>query len=200
MITGVKSLAAASVVGLVAGTTSADTVIDTIPDWDGNVSHGWTNIAQSFTVPEGDIVLNTFELGIRSLDGESYNLLLHAWDPIGDHAVGNALYDSGLLAAPGALTFIEFEIGVALAAGESYAIIVAWNNRGISSGVAFSFADQYDEGYNTYTDGSIFDPWKFGPDTDFEMAFRATFKIPTPATLAMLGAAGLVSRRRRRRS
>ena len=200
MITVMKSLAAASVVGLVAGTTSADTVIDTIPDWDGNVSSAWTNIAQSFTVPEGDIVLNTFELGIGSLNGGSYNLLLHAWDPIGDHAVGNALYDSGLLAAPGALTFIEFEIGVALAAGESYAIIVHWDNRGISSGVAFSFADQYDGGYNTYTDGSIFDPWEFGPDTDFEMAFRATFKIPAPATLAMLGAAGLVGRRRRRRS
>ena len=199
MIACMKSLAAASVDGLVAGTTSADTVIDTIPDWDGSISTGWDKLAQSLTVPEGDLVLNTFELGIGSLNDGSYHLLLHAWDPIGNHAVGDELYDSGLLAAPGALTFIEFEIGVALAAGESYAIIVDWYNGGNSSGVAFSYADQYNGGYNTYADGSIFDPWNFGPDAGFEMAFRATF-VPAPTALAMFGAAGLVGRRRRRRS
>ncbi len=199
MSTGMKSLAAASVVTLVAGTTSADTVIDTIPEWDGNISQGWPYIAQSFTVPEGDLILSTFELGIRSLNGGSYKLVVHEWDPFGAHVVGDALYDSGLLAAPGALKFIEFEIGIALASGGSYAMIVDWNNEGDLSGVAFSFADQYDGGYNTFTNGSIFDPWKTGPDTDFEMAFRATF-IPAPTALAMFGAAGLVSGRRRCRS
>ncbi len=195
---GLKAIAATAVVGIAVGTARTETIIDTIPLWDGNISNSWDKIAQTFEIPSVDVVLNTFELGVQSTTGGNYNVLLYEWDSVGNFAVGAALFDAGTFTAPEALTFIEFAIGIALLPGDDYAIIVEWDPNAGGSGVAFSFADQYPGGYNDYTDGALGDPWVFGPDTNFEMAFKAVFTpIPSPSALALLGAAGLISRRRR---
>jgi hypothetical protein len=193
-----NTLMAAVVALSSAGAARADTVIDTIPLWDGSISNGWDKIAQTFEVPITDPVLSTFELGVQSTVGASYHLLLYEWDHIGNSIVGGALFDSGALVAPGTLTFIEFAIGVSLTPGDDYAMIVDWASDKDSSGVAFSEADQYPGGYNDYTDGPINAPWFFGSDSGREMAFKAVF-VPAPGALALLGTAGLISRRPRRR-
>jgi MYXO-CTERM domain-containing protein len=193
-----RTSAATCVAALATVSATGDTVIDTTPLWDGNESNGWPNIAQTFTVPGGDNVLSTFELGVYTDTGGNYAVRLYDWDEVADHAVGAALYDSGMQSATPTMSFVEFAINTALTSGETYAIIVQWDNGGSSSGVAFSGANQYPDGYNTYTEGSIFDPWAFGPNTSFEMAFRAVFTVPAPGALAMLGLAAMLQRRRRR--
>ena len=193
-----RLLLAAILVSLSALPAHAASIIDTIPLWDGSRSQSWDKAAQSFTAPASDAFLSKFRLGVGSATDGNYTVQLYDWDEVGNHAVGGALFDSGLLSAPDHVTFITFDINVALSPNETYAIIVDWDNGGFDSGVAFSFADQYSGGYNDYTDESIFDPWWFGPDTPYEMAFRATFgEVPAPGAMSLLGLAGLTVWRRR---
>ena len=196
-VLGACVTAAATVAGLHA---SGDIIIDTIPEWSGDRSNGWDKIAQTLIVPGDKPFLRTFELGAGADDeGHTFTLRLYEWDRNVEHAVGPELFNSGPHAAPnGAVEFMEFGIGLALTPGTEYAVIADWDDSGANNGVGFIVGSSYTDGYTNFTNGGIDEPWSYNQNSGFDMAFRAVFEVPAPGAMALLGAAALIGRRRRR--
>ena len=176
-------------------------IFDTIPEWDGITrSNGWDKIAQTLIVPGGKPILSTFELGAGAdEDGRTFTLRVYAWDRTSEHTTGPELFSSGPHAAPnGSIDFMEFNIGIALTPGSEYAVIADWDQTDGGNGVAYIVGSSYTDGYANFTDGGFDEPWSFGQNSNFDMAFRAVFEVPAPGALALLGAAALIGRRRSR--
>ena len=195
-----KVIAAAMMLGVVGTSASADLIIDTIPEWDGQRSNVWDKIAQTLIVPVDKPILNTFEVGVGAdVEGRTFHLRIYEWDRDVEHTVGGELFSSGPFGAPvGTVDFTQFGIGIPLAGGTEYAVIVDWDQGGSGNGVAFLSDSSYTDGYANFTLGPFDETWLFNQNSGFDMAFRAVF-IPAPGALSLLGIAGLMGTRRRRR-
>jgi len=191
----------AGAVVLAPAALAGDVIIDTIPEWGDSRSNGWDKIAQTLVVPEGATVLSTFEFGVGSDAGASFNLVVFEWDRSSEHTVGPELYNSGPVdVKAGPVEFVEFTLDLPLASGEEFAVIVDWDPDGSGNGVGFLSGSSYEDGYANFTNGGFDEAWSFNSESGFDMAFRAVFTpIPAPGALALLGFAGLARRRRRRR-
>jgi hypothetical protein len=157
---------------------SGGIVIDTIGSWDGNRSSGWKYTAQTFLVPAGAPRLETWEVGLGSDAGVggTYMLDVHPWDASLNHVTGGSLYNSGVLPLPdGIIQFIDHNVGVDLTPGGEYAMVVTFNPDGTGNGVTYIANSVYPDGYATFTNGAIADPWSFDASSNFEHAFRAEF-------------------------
>jgi hypothetical protein len=187
-----KVVVLSSAMLLAVSSVSADTIIDTIPLWDGNVSSGWDKVAQTLVVPPTDTRLASFEIGLQGTG--NYNILVYEWDRSVEHTVGPQLFDSGPLAVPNSFTFVSNVINVHLTVGVEYAVIVDFDSGG---GVSFSVGDGYLDGYANFTNDPVDAPWPFNQNSGYDTAFKAVF-VPTPGMGALLGLAGLAASRRRR--
>jgi hypothetical protein len=176
-----------------ACTASANTAINTYPDWDGSVTNGWVAIAQSFIAPS-DNVLDNWMFALDPPGGQnSVAFDIYAWsDLIGP--VGSSLYSSVEAWPAGGGDVLVDNIGLSLTPGNLYAAVVDLQGySGLS--VHFQFNQlSYTGGDASWLDGGA--NWQF-LNSGWNTKFRAEF-VPEPSTLLVLtlGAAGLLPRRR----
>ena len=190
-----KSITALAAVALSASPVFADdrTVIDTLPHWINSVSGGHGKQVQTFMVPGKANVLESWELGVRS-GSEQYTLSIYEWDRVQNHTVGDPVWMSGPHNATNDVEFVEHEIGVGLARGVEYGVVVDWGEPDPDGGTAYiSNDDGYPEGYMDFTDGPTDIAWFYGDNSDFEMAFRAVFSNGSKLRKARVTRGTLVS-------
>lgn len=167
-------------------------VIDTYGDWDGNITNGWQQIAQSFVAPSNNLLNYKFNL---QGGGANVEFDVFAWVP-GSGPVGGALY-THTFAYTGAGNYTMSNINLALTPGATYAAIV--NMLGYTDK-----SQEYQTNQNSYNQGSgswystSYGGWNFYPT--YNTRFRAEFgAVPEPATFAILaiGVAPFIRRRKR---
>jgi len=180
-------------IGSVAGPCSADFIIDTYPDWDGHVTELWEKVAQSFTVPTGDNVLDNYMFALDPPGGQhTITFGIFKWSDFSG-PVGDALY-SVQKNWPDVGGDVKVDnIGLALPEGALYAAIVdleGYNGPSV----------HYQRNQDSYSDGDAswfrYSTWYY-LDSGWNTKFRARF-IPTPGALAALGLLGLFGTRMRR--
>ena len=174
---------------------SADIVINTYPDWDGNVTNGWVAIAQSFIAPS-DNVLDNWKFALAPLPGGQHSVAfdIYAWSDL-TGPVGSSLYSSVEAWPAGGGDVLVDNIALSLTPGNLYAGVV--DLQGYSGpSVHYQFNQfSYTGGDASWLDGGT--EWHF-LNSGWNTKFRAEF-VPEPSTLLILtlGAAGLLIRRRR---
>lgn len=189
----------------------ADTVVTTIPDWDGTTSLSPLGepdtgyFGQTLTVPrDARLVSYEFWVDQLTLDPTQYRSQVYLWDTVNDHATGPALYTSaaqtfdytgsgyaavtftlpggGVDLTPGQVIVLLFD---AIAPGDTTASVTKFGL--VSPGTYAGGA-----GYALNSSGGTYlptvDAW--GP-AGGDLAFQATFSgAPEPSTWAA-GAVGL---------
>ncbi|MCG3127322.1 MAG: hypothetical protein CHACPFDD_02180 [Phycisphaerae bacterium] len=171
---------------------AANTIIDTYPDWDGNVTNGWLKIAQTVTVP-ADNVLDNWKFALNPPGGQNTILFeIYEWDnSVGP--IGPVLYSSiEAWPAAGGDVLVD-NINLPLTTGNLYGAIVDLQGY---AGQSVHF--QVNQFSYTGGDASWFDgaTWNF-LNSGWNTKFRAEF-TPEPATLLTLSVAALALLRRRR--
>jgi hypothetical protein len=175
-------LAALALVG--AGSPAAALVIDTFPDWDGNVTFGWLGTAQTFTVPEENVLLN-YSFAVAPRDpGQTLQFSIVAWDATAG-PMGPTLYavdvpwpeDGGPVTVAG--------INLPLVSGGLYG---AWLEFGGYDGMSVHFTNQ-----DVYPGGNGWwlNEFSFQSNPELDHRFRVEFgsAVPEPSAIALaLGA------------
>jgi hypothetical protein len=192
------SLMAASV------SAQAQTVIDTTGSWDGErtiCGFGRPDTAtygQVITAPVNDTVLREFAFYLRS-DASSSTLVLrgevYAWDETEGVATGSGLWEG----SPRTLTVsstpreVTFDTGgLALTAGQRYVLFASVSKDYEQNAAAtfacwgFLFTDAYGGGgffyLNDTGDESQWTSHRWSDFFGFDLAFKASFSGPVPAT------------------
>ncbi len=115
----ISSLGAVVVAASALGASaSANTIIDTYPYWDNNVTNGWSRVAQSFVAPN-DNVLDNYKFGF---DGSNVTIQvdIHAWDN-NTGPTGPSLWSTQVVGNVGDVTLSN--INLALTPGAVYALV-----------------------------------------------------------------------------
>jgi len=173
-----------------AGPALAQTIIDTYPYWDNNITNGWARMAQSFIAPT-DNVLETYTFGF---DGSNVNIQVdvYEWDEtVGE--VGPSLYSTQVVGNPGDITLSN--INLALNSGTRYALVFDFQGYSGPS-IHYMLNDTGNPGGDaSWWNGS----WQYlnsGWNTKFRAEFsgggRFTIRLsgscPGPKTLSWSGA------------
>lgn len=180
-----KTLFATLLVG--AAALSQATVIDTYPDWDGNITNGWQYVAQSFTAPSDNVLLN-WTFGTNSQPNLGFSIF--AWDPNSGPTSG-ALFQTTVNAGGGG-DFTVSNINLALTTGNVYAVVYETD---LNQSIHFQTNNtSYTGGCASWNNGT----WNF-LNSGWNTQFRAEFgTVPEPGTLAALALGALILVRRRR--
>lgn len=169
----------------------ADHVIDTYPFWDNNITNGWLATAQSFIAPTHNI-LSRFTFGFET-GGLPLSFDVFQWDE-NSGPIGGSLFHTNINSVAGDNTVSG--INLALNAGTMYAVIVDFQGFSGPSMHWMTNTTGNPTGDASWWDGSS---WNF-LNSGWSTKFRAEFsEVPAPGALALLGAAGLATRGRRRR-
>jgi hypothetical protein len=213
---------------VMAGTAQAGTIpIDTTPSWNGSdVVYPWghNNVTQTYgqtvTAPAHAIGLDDFSFIVQDANDYiglgvpgpiKYQAYVYGWDSVNVQPTGPALFQSPVQQTPGTNTgnFMTLSFatpGTAVVGGNQYLLFLTTD--GIASppdgntAWAFPFADVYAGGQFQFmndSDGFWSNASGFSP-AGSDLAFTATFNVPEPATLGLLGAslAALAASRRRK--
>lgn len=175
---------------LAAGTAQA-VVIDTYPDWDGNITNGWQKVAQSFTAPS-DNILKSWKFA--TAEGQSHiTFTVHTWSNSSGETSG-PLFTTHLDGSAGGDLLVD-NINLALTVGQLYAVVLNLNGNAGQSIHWQTNQNSYNQGDASWFDGST---WQY-LDSGWNTKFRAEL-VPEPASVAAmaLGLAALSLRRRRR--
>ncbi|MCL4197913.1 MAG: hypothetical protein KJZ69_10525 [Phycisphaerales bacterium] len=101
-----------------AAPTFAQTIIDTYPYWDNNITNGWPRMAQSFVAPT-DNTLDNYKFGFAG-SGVTIQVDVYQWDDnVGE--VGPSLYSTQVTGNPGDITISN--INLTLTPGTTYALV-----------------------------------------------------------------------------
>lgn len=168
----------------------ADHVIDTYPFWDNNITNGWLATAQSFIAPSHN-VLTRYTFGFEASVPVQFDVF--QWDE-NSGPVGGSLYTLNFNSSVGDNTVSN--INLSLTPGTMYAVIVNFLGYSGPSMHWMTNTTGNPTGDASWWDGSS---WNF-LNSGWSTKFRAEFsEVPAPGALALLGAAGLATRGRRRR-
>lgn len=178
---------ALALIAATASQTASALVIDTNPDWDGNVSVGWAGSGQSLTV---DATENRLESIGFYFDAESVG---HTFDFIISDALngGQTLFSTSLVVTSGISL-----VNVHRAFGPGSVIHVLIDYNGFLGWAAhYTYNDTYPGGNSSF--GPVGSQNAFH---SLEHRFVATFSVPEPGTKAAVGLAlaGLGFLRRQR--
>lgn len=182
--------------GLAVSAGAQAYVIDTYPNWDGNVTNGWFAIAQSFVVDNTDNVLLNYKFGI---DGGSGNLGFEIvpWS-LASGPTGAAVYSTNV-AWPGSTGDVMISgINTALTPGGTYAAIVDLQGQSGQSVHWMVNNVGNPTGHSSWRDSG--GAWQFLGGSGWSTKFRAEFApVPEPASMIGLGIGLLALARRRRK-
>ncbi|PWU17669.1 MAG: hypothetical protein C5B50_10895 [Verrucomicrobia bacterium] len=176
------------------------TVIDTYPDWDGNVTLDYVQVAQSFLAPS-DNILSSWQFTLAPAAGPT-NVLFEIvpWNATSGPSGGPLFSRTVGWAATGGDVLVT-NINLALTPGSRYAALVDLNGYAGQS-LNFQFnQNSYNLGSGAWLGGSP-PSWKYLNGT-YNTEFRAVFSpVPEPTGVFFLGIAGAalflwqISRRR----
>ena len=182
---------------LIASHAWANTVIDTYPSYDGGQTNGYNYVAQTFTAPVDNTLLNyQFEIAPRNSNG-TLEFSIYNW--AGNTQAGPALYSVNLPWTSAGGTELLSSINLPLTTGNQYVAVI--NLLGYSNtSVYYDHINTYSGGNGLWSyDGTI---WTNYPQLSTE--FRAEFgssatptPIPAAAWLMVSGLMGLIGLRRR---
>ena len=212
----------AVVLSLAAGAAQAGAVtIDTAPGWDGSSAvfpWGHSGVTETYgqtvTAPSTATALNSFSFIIQDVNDFvgggvpgpiTYQAYVYAWDSVGQHPTGAALFQSAVLQTPGTntgnfLTTGFNTAGTSVSGNAQYVMFLTTD--GISTPTdgntawAFPFSDVYAGGaFEFLNDPSFADltttPWTnsstFGSPAGSDLIFTASFQVPEPVSVGLLG-------------
>jgi hypothetical protein len=183
---------------------------------------------QSVTAPAHATSLQGFSFIIQDVNDYvglgvpgpiTYQAYVYQWDPVTQHITGSALWQSGVLQTPGtntgAFQTTSFSTpGASVTPNKQYMLFLTTD--GIATPTdgntdwGFLYSDAYSGGAFQYLNDPNFSDlstisWSnssaFGSDPGSDLAFTASFQIPEPASVGLLGFAmlglGVLHRRRR---
>jgi hypothetical protein len=170
--------------------TVISTVIDTYPDWDGNVTESYFKVAQSFLAP-ADNTLASWKFTLATSPGPT-NILFEIvpWNASSGPS-GSPLFSRTVSWSASGGDILVDNINLTLTPGSRYAAIVDLRSYGGPS-VNFEYnQDSYNQGNAAWFAG-INPTWKYLNST-YNTQFRAEFyAVPEPACLFAMGLVGIV--------
>lgn len=188
---------------LMSPCTFAQTVIDTMPDWDGVQSvfaFGVVNTAtfgQTITVPPGTGPLSSFEFQIGFCSPRQVDFRAHvfAWNPGTSMATGASLFDSGVMSVPAGsgFTLVTINTGSLTLAPGRYVLFASTSgvpqadvhcSWGVVSTTAYAGGDFVLVNSDTNPAAWTSVAWNTHVSPSFpsgeDLAFRARFAAPVP--------------------
>src|SRR3974377_478568 len=163
---------------LCARATGIGTVIDTYPDWDGNVTLGYVKVAQSFLAP-ADNVLASWKFTLAPAAGAT-NVLFEIGPWVTGSGPGGAPLFTRTVSWPalGGDVLVD-NINLTLTPASRYAALVDLNGyRGLSINFKFN-QKSYSQGSGSWF-GGVAPSWVY-LDSTYNTTFRAEFvAVPEP--------------------
>lgn len=174
--------------------------IDTTPAWNGTSALGYWGMGgsgtfgQTITAPTQS-TLTEFSFNLIHNNGgpphSQYQAFVYRWDGVNGHTTGPALFTSGVMTAPGAMTFTEvaFNTGrITLTPGQQYVLFITTKSVAQGGTAGYSMGEitgggAYSGGMMVWNNGANFSDlatqtWSSLSSRDF--AFKALF---APSTL-----------------
>lgn len=173
--------------GLALCARASATVIDTYPDWDGNVTEGYLKVAQSFVAP-ADSTLVKWKFTLAPIAAPT-NILFEIvpWNTNSGPS-GSALFTRQLSWPTAGGDMLVDNINLTLAPGSIYAALVDLEGYGGKS-LNFQFnQNSYNQGNGSWYGGGLNPGWRYLVPT-YNTEFRAEFTIPEPPNLCAFGLA-----------
>ena len=173
-------------------------IFDTYPFWDGNITSGYVATAETFIVPTGNGVLDSFKFALAArAGGGSVSFEVYHWDTAGP--VGPAVYTQVVSWPDVGGDIILTNLNVVLTPGQNYGAVMNLLGYSGQSVHWMNSTANYAQGNGWWnTDGSAWQSL-----TGLNLKFTAQFvPVPEPPVLGLLAAGlpALVTLTRRRRS
>jgi hypothetical protein len=176
---------AAFCLGLAVCTGVSAAVIDTYPDWDGNITQSYSRVAQSFLAP-ADNLLASWQFTLAP-NAAPTNLLFQVvpWNPSSGPS-GAALFSRNLGWPAEGGDVVVNNINLALAPGTLYAAVIDFNGFRGQSVFFEQNQNSYNHGNASWFGGIVNPTWVYLNST-YNTQFRAEFlAVPEPTNLLAL--------------
>jgi hypothetical protein len=171
-------------------------VINTYPEFSGEITDGWFGTAQTFAAPASELV--SYQFGISgAASGNNLTVSLYNWTA--NAPVGSALFSTTVAWPTSSGDVLINNIDAALTTGDEYGVVVDFNGYSGESEnfVTKSLSDPNPTGHGYWSDAPT-DSTQWNAVSTLDTEFMATFSpAPEPFTVIGLGI-GCVALVRRR--
>jgi hypothetical protein len=158
------------------------TIIDTTPNWDGNITNGWLAVGQSFTVPTTDTTLSRFTFTLSAPSSVStVTFKVFNWSATGPTGAALLTQSVAWPANGGDVTLSA--LNLSLLSGQVYGAVVDLGGYSGAS-VYYMQTSPYAGGSASWFDGSSWSNYSAA----YEMKFVAEFNaVPEPSVVCLVG-------------